>query len=131
MEMKVTNRLHFLEEIIIQACCAHMVVFHLCDDVVVDFAYGWSMIIIMNLHFMIVILWIMLLTKDMLRVFFKKYILLWRVWAVRKFGFRIGKKYHNYFNVTHGDRKVPQMMKLDINVGTDNLAQDILSLKDK
>lgn len=118
METKTTNRLHFLEELIIMACCTHMVVFMLCEDDVVDLYYGWSMIIIMNLHFLIVCLWISYLTKEMLRVIYKKYLLRWRVWAVRKFGYRIGTKYHDYFNVTHGDRKVPQMMQLTINTET-------------
>lgn len=125
MQTRMTNLLHFLEELVIMACCTHMVVYMLSDDDLVDLGYGWSMIIIMNLHFLIVCLWIAYQTKELLRVLIRKYSYRWRVWAVRKFGYRIGNKYHNYFNVTLGDRSVPQMMKLAINSDTYNLADGL------
>ena len=90
MLTRMTNLLHYLEELVIMACCAHMVVFMLSDDELVDLGYGWSMIVIMNLHFLIVCLWIAYLTKEMIRVIFRKYSIRWRVWAVRRFGYRIG-----------------------------------------
>lgn len=106
MQSKVMNWLHFLEEQVILACCAHMVVFMMSDDEEVDIGYGWSMIIIMNLHFLVVSIYMMYLTKEFLRVLCKRHSNPWKVWAVRRFGFRIGGKLHNMFTIHTGKRKV-------------------------
>ena len=127
MQSRAMNWLHFLEELVIAACCTHMVVFMLSDDELVDIGYGWSMIILMNLHLLVVCLWMMYLMKEYFRVLCKKNAAPWRVWAVRKLGFRVGKNLHNYFTMDIGKRKVKQMMDLDVNKGTTDEAVTIKS----
>ena len=106
MQTKYMNWLHYLEELVIAACCAHMVVFMMSNDELVDIGWGWSMIIIMNLHFLIVSIYMMYLTKEFLRVLCRRHSAPWKVWAVRKFGFRIGGRMHDMFTIDIGKRRV-------------------------
>ena len=116
MQTKMMNWLHFLEETIISACCLHMLCFMWADDFDVQMGYGWSMIVIMNLHFLAVCLWMAYLFKELMRVVCKKYTAVWRVYAVRKYGFRIGGNMKNRFAVDTGSRRhVKQMMRLSVN----------------
>ena len=128
MVTKHMNWLHFLEELVIAACCTHMVIFMMSGDELTSIAWGWSMIIIMNLHFLIVSMYMMYLTKEMLRVLFRRHYAPWKVWAVRKYGFRIGGKLHNMFTIDVGSRRVKQMMELDINQGTRNITSGVVNL---
>lgn len=125
MQTKYMNWLHFLEELVIAACCAHMVVFMMSDDDLVDIGWGWSMIIIMNLHFLIVSIYMMYLTKEFLRVLCRRHTAPWKVWAVRRFGFRIGGRLHDMFTIDTGKRNVKQMMELEINKGTNDVTIDL------
>ena len=102
-----------------------MVVFIMADDYFVDIGYGWSMIIIMNLHFLVVVLWMMYLTKEFLRVLCRRHTAPWKVWLVRKYGWRIGKELHKKMNVDVTTRHVPQMMQLEINKDTDNFTLEL------
>lgn len=109
MQTRYLNWLHFLEEMVIEACTLHMLCFLWVKIESVDTGYGWSMIIIMNLHFFIVCLWIAYLMGDIIRIFYKKISAIVKVHCVRRFGFRIGRKFKKEFNVNteeKGERKV-------------------------
>lgn len=109
--------LYILEETVILAAVLHLAVFtgwgFPTDEARIG--WGWSLIIVISLHFLIVILWILWVFMNYLRLSFIYWQAVWRVFCVRAFGFRIGNHYKDYFGVKATERKVEQMMELEEN----------------
>jgi hypothetical protein len=132
LETRWLNTMHFIEEIVIEACCVLILAFTSVDFTEsAKLMYGWLMIIAMSIHFMIVCIWILWISVDFMRILYLKWGVTLKVWAVRKFGFRIGKGLKNYFNIETGDRAAPQLMLLVENKETVNLKDEIMSQIDK
>lgn len=74
------------------------------------------MIIIMNIHFIIVCLWLAFLMGDVIRVLYIKISAIVKVYCVQKFGLRVGRDYKNKFELSTDTRKVQQMMMLEENI---------------
>lgn len=106
MQSRWLNFLFMFEETIILAAVLHLTVFTewgwATDTALVG--WGWSLIITISIHFIIVILWIVWVFLDYMRVLFIYYQAIWRVYCVRAFGWRLGLKYKDMFGVETGHR---------------------------
>lgn len=132
METRWLNFMHFLEEVVIEACCVLILAFTNVDmDEETRLIYGWLMILVMSIHFLIVCIWISLVTFDFMKILNTKWGAVWRVWAVRKFGFRIGSNLKNYFNLKTGERVAPQLMMMVENKDTGDVNQRIMGQIDR
>lgn len=100
--------LYVLEETVILAAVLHLCVFSLWGSPTYDalIGWGWSLIIVISLHFLVVCIYIIFVFIDYLRLVFFKWQAIWRVYCVNAFGFRIGKSYKDKFNVKVTERKV-------------------------
>lgn len=91
------------------------------------------MIVIMNLHFFFVILWLAYLIGDIIRMICVKISIIVKVCCVRNFGFRIGRKMKKEFNIKGEDgkeRKVKQMMLLPENVNNQEVTVQAVQHED-
>lgn len=128
MQSKWLTMLYIFEETVILAAVLHLCVFTGWGFVTetARIGWGWSLIIVISLHFFIVCLYIVIVFMDYLRMLFIKYQAIWRVFCVRAFGFRVGKKYKEMFGVKVGEgRHVQQMMELEENKDKDNIGLNL------
>lgn len=122
---KWLNRLLYLEEIIILAVVLHLTVFtdwgHPTQSARVG--WGWSLIIIVTLHFMVVSLYMAVLFVDYLRLLYIRYIAQVKVWCVEVFGWRVSYDFKKKFGINNRNRVVEQMMDLEENKNTESIVQ--------
>lgn len=97
-----------MEETVILAAVLHLCVFTGWGDATATarIGWGWSLIIVISLHFFIVCLYIIFVFMDYMRVLLHKYQAIWRVFCVKAFGYRLGSHYKEMFGVSVGTRKV-------------------------
>ena len=92
MQTRLHNWLHWTEETVILAVCLHMLPLTdwIADDEQFKLDIGWSIIIIIATHIALVYIWLLLQVLNLIGLLLLKYVVDWRVWAVRAFGYRIG-----------------------------------------